>query len=122
MKLAATADIVGTKTIRHFAEIAAMFLRDGQVIDTSWEWRPSTTTDRHLLLAFFLPDDHQYGVVERDNKKASLLTPLDEATYAAVPVPTGEAIRGALRHGADMLRKAAEQPKPTKVDPKIRFR
>lgn len=41
---------------------------------------------------------------------------------AAAPVPTGEEIRGALRHGADVLRKAAEQPKPTKVDPKIRFR
>lgn len=61
-------------------------------------------------------------MVDQSAKKKALLAPLDEAAYRAVPVPSAEEIRGALRHGAEKLRKAAEQPKPTKVDPKIRFR
>lgn len=59
---------------------------------------------------------------DQSAKKQALLAPLDEAAYEAASVPSAEAIRSALRQGAEKLRKAAEQPKPTKVDPKIRFR
>jgi hypothetical protein len=61
-------------------------------------------------------------VADQSAKMKDLLAPLDEAAYEAVSVPSAEAIRAALRQGSEKLRKAAEQPKPTKVDPKIRFR
>lgn len=61
-------------------------------------------------------------MADQDDKKKALLSPLDEDDYAAVSVPSTDDIRTALRHGSESLRKAAEQPKPTKVDPKIRFR
>ncbi|MBX3251129.1 MAG: hypothetical protein KF901_28390 [Myxococcales bacterium] len=61
-------------------------------------------------------------VADQSAKMNALLAPLDEAAYAAASVPSAEAIRSALRRGSEKLRKAAEQPKLTKVDPKIRFR
>lgn len=61
-------------------------------------------------------------VADQSAKLKVLLAPLDEAAYAAASVPSAEDIRTALRQGSEKLRKAAEQPKPTKVDPKIRFR
>lgn len=61
-------------------------------------------------------------VVDQSAKLSSLLAPLDDAAYAAASVPSADAIRTALRRGSEKLRKAAEQPKAKKVDPKIRFR
>lgn len=61
-------------------------------------------------------------VADQSAKMKTLLAPLDEAAYEEASVPSAEAIRAALRQGSEKLRKAAEQPKPTKVDPKIRFR
>ena len=61
-------------------------------------------------------------VADQTDKKKALLAPLDEAAYEAVSVPTSDEIRAARQRGAAELRHAAEQPKPAKVDPKIRFR
>jgi hypothetical protein len=61
-------------------------------------------------------------VIDQSAKKKALLAPLDEAAYRAAAVPSADAIRTALQQGSMKLRKAAAQAKPTKVDPKIRFR
>lgn len=62
------------------------------------------------------------AVTDQDEKKAALLAPLDDRAYAEASVPTADAVRAALASGADELRRALREPKPSKVDPKIRFR
>lgn len=73
-------------------------------------------------LAYLTTEDHEGLVADQNAKMNALLAPLDEVAYAAASVPSAEAIRNALRQGSEKLRKAVEQPKPMKVDPKIHFR
>jgi hypothetical protein len=61
-------------------------------------------------------------LTDQNEKKKALLTPLDDAAYASVEVPTREDIRLALERGSKQLRHSAEQSKPVRVDPRIRFR
>jgi hypothetical protein len=64
-----------------------------------------------------------YRVVSTaQDKKAKLLTSLDDAAYDAAPAPSKQQVREAREKGARDLRVAAQQPKRSRVDPKLRFR
>ena len=60
-----------------------------------------------------------------DTSKATpeaLLRTLDEAALAEVSVPTAEEIRAALERSREQFRKASEAPRPSALDPRLRYR
>lgn len=52
----------------------------------------------------------------------ALLWTLDEAALAQVKVPTAEEIRAALERSREQFRKASEAPRPSALDPRLRYR
>lgn len=57
-----------------------------------------------------------------DDRLCEMLRTLSDEEYEAVPVPSSEEIRSAFRRCAEVLRRAASQPKRHGVDPRLRFR
>ncbi|MBX3275415.1 MAG: hypothetical protein KF729_34430 [Sandaracinaceae bacterium] len=51
-----------------------------------------------------------------------LLRTLDEAALARVKVPTEQEIRAALERSREQFRKASEAPRPSALDPRLRYR
>lgn len=52
----------------------------------------------------------------------AFLRTLDEADLAKVTVPDADAIRKALDRTREQFRKASEAPRPSAIDPRLRYR
>jgi hypothetical protein len=59
-----------------------------------------------------------------DTSKATeaLLRTLDDAALAEVKVPTADEIRSALERSREQFRTASQSPRPSAVDPRLRYR